>query len=500
MRLRLLTTYTLLLLTLLLNAATYNRTTYYTNANGKSGAALKTSLYGIIGSPSVKDYSDLWKYYYQTDRGSNNEVIDRYCNTVRYFGSSASSNAVGGMNKEHGMPQSWWSNSTMKSDLHHVMPSDETANNKKANYGMGVVSSQSWSNGSIKVGTGKGGDNGTISLWEPANKWKGDFARVYFYMVTCYEQTDLTKTEGAKSCLTGSYPKLQSWAVELYMKWSREDPVDDMERQRNNAVYNIQGNRNPFIDMPGLEQYIWGSKKTTAVSIANYVNPNEGETPDIPDDPDDPDTPDTPDDPDTPATGDIYVKLTTAPADWTGTYLIVYEAGSLAFNGSLSSIDAAGNYISVSIANGTIAVTDQTENAEFQVAKSGAGYSFLGRSGQYMGTLSTGNKLTSSTSPIVNALSMGSDGVNIKSDYNTYLRYNTGGTRFRYYSAGSQQPVQLYRRTEAPDGIRSMDNGQWTMDNDAPIFDLQGRRVKRMRPGHLYIVDGRKVYCKAKKK
>ena len=546
--------------------------TYYAAANGKSGASLKTALYGIIGNPDVKSYGALWTYYYDTDRASDNSVIDRYCNTKRYFGNSASENAVSGMNKEHGIAQSWWGGGTSTKDkigcdIMHVMPSDTEANSRKSNYGMGVVSNQTWTNGSIKVGKGKAGSNGTIQLWEPADEWKGDFARIYFYIVTCYEDKNLTSTEGSNSMEANTYPKLQSWAVELYMKWSKEDPVSEIERQRNNAVEKVQGNRNPYVDMPGLEQYVWGSLKNTPVNITDYVDPSGGDTPSL-------ETPEisfaTPsvtlavgdlyeqivntnsngtvtysssdnqvatvdedgqvhalatgkavitasvcetsiyaaasasytvfvtangDDPVPAPTGNSYVKITTEPDDWTGTYLIVYETGKLAFNSILSTLDAAGNCIEVDIENGEIALSDQTEKAEFQVTHSGAGYAFLGRNGLYMGTLTTGNKLTTSSDPIVNYLSVGSDGIDVKSDYNTYLRYNTAGTRFRYYSAGSQQPIQLYRRTEA-DNLDEIKNEKLKVKNDN-VYDLAGRQIVKSSNGKLkdglYIVDGKKI-------
>lgn len=256
--------------------------TYYAKATGTKGAALKTALYGIIGNPDVDGYSSLWKHYYETDRTSNNQVIDRYSNEKRYFSVSApSTDAVSGMNKEHGIPQSWWGGGTtgIGSDLQHVMPSDTEANSRKSNYGMGVVTSQSWTNGSIKVGKGTAGNNGTVNMWEPADEWKGDFARAYFYIVTAYEEKSLVQKEGANTMQANTYPKLQPWAYELYMKWSEEDPVSDLERIRNDVVDSIQGNRNPFVDYPGLEQYIWGDYKNVAFDAASYESPyGEGGT------------------------------------------------------------------------------------------------------------------------------------------------------------------------------------------------------------------------------
>lgn len=54
---------------------------------------------------------------------------------------------------------------------------------------------------------------------------------------------------------------MQGWAVEMLLKWHRQDPVSDKERNRNDEVYKLQSNRNPFIDYPDLVEYIWGSMK-----------------------------------------------------------------------------------------------------------------------------------------------------------------------------------------------------------------------------------------------
>ena len=249
-------------------------TSYYRDATGKKQAALKTALYKIMGNPTTKNYGELWYWYYDTDRRSDKSCIDRYSNEVRYF-SSQNGSALSGMNKEHGIAQSWWGGGTtgIGADLQHVMPSDTEANSRKSNYGMGVVTQQSWTNGSIKVGKGYAGNNGLVNMWEPADKWKGDFARIYFYIVTAYEGKALVQQEGANTMQNNTYPKLQPWAYQLYLEWAKNDPVDAIEIARNEAVYKIQSNRNPFIDYPGLEQYIWGDYQAVAFNPTNYQNP-----------------------------------------------------------------------------------------------------------------------------------------------------------------------------------------------------------------------------------
>lgn len=61
----------------------------------------------------------------------------------------------------------------------------------------------------------------------------------------------------------------------MLMEWADKDPVSEKEINRNNAVYDIQENRNPFIDYPGLEEYVWGSMTDVAFSYDHYVRPED---------------------------------------------------------------------------------------------------------------------------------------------------------------------------------------------------------------------------------
>ena len=146
-----------------------------------------------------------------------------------------------------------------------------------------------------------------------------------------------------------------------------------------------------------------------------------------------------------------YAKVTSTQEDWSGEYLIVYEEGSLAFDGGLTTLDAANNYINVTISNNTIAATDVTNAAKFTIAPVDGGYSIKSSSGYYIGRTSNKNGMNTSTSQAYsNTISFSDDGVSIHGKY-CYLRYNSStnnGNRFRYYtSSTSQNPVQLYKKT-----------------------------------------------------
>ena len=149
-----------------------------------------------------------------------------------------------------------------------------------------------------------------------------------------------------------------------------------------------------------------------------------------------------------------FVKVTSAPSDWSGTYLIVYETGNVAFNGSLSSLDATSNTKPVTITNGEIEASTDMMAITFDIAKSGSNYTIMSKSGKYIGNNSNSNSLTSSASALNNTITFTSaDDITIVSSGGSYLRYNptSGQTRFRYFKSGTytnQKAIQLYKLSE----------------------------------------------------
>ena len=151
----------------------------------------------------------------------------------------------------------------------------------------------------------------------------------------------------------------------------------------------------------------------------------------------------------------VYQRVTEAPTDWSGEYLIVDKTFTHAMNGSLTTLDAVKNYISVTDDNMTIASDATTDASTFTIATMTGGYSIQSKSGKYIGNASNSNALTSSTSPLKNTLSIGSDGsILIKSAGGAYLRFNKASDqlRFRYFKSGSyssQQPIYLYKLVQS---------------------------------------------------
>ena len=261
---------------------------YYQAADGKKGAELKTSLCGIIynrdeGGSLNDAYKALWTHFRTTDKRDNGTVWDMYSNKREMtFGTDQAGNysKEGDVyNREHSFPNSWFGGKVMPmyTDLHHLYPTDGYVNNKRANYPFGETNGESYMSANNFSKLGKctyPGYTGTV--FEPNDEYKGDFARTYFYMATCYEEklADWYNANAeARPTLDGNaYPGLSQWQLEMLMKWAANDPVSTKETKRNNAVYEIQKNRNPFIDYPGLERYIWGDLKDVAFSYDNYTN------------------------------------------------------------------------------------------------------------------------------------------------------------------------------------------------------------------------------------
>ncbi|MCR5565122.1 MAG: endonuclease [Gammaproteobacteria bacterium] len=262
---------------------------YYKTASTSSGEALARTLHDIIKSPKVVSYKSLWSIYDETDVkvGKNGDLVywDMYSNVEHKIGQYSGGNASegAGMNKEHSIPQSWFNEaSPMVSDAFHVYPTDCYVNNMRSSYPFGEVSNPKKTSGNgSKLGPSSfPGYSGTV--FEPIDEYKGDFARTYFYFALCYSDKISGWSKGeVKKVFSGSYPYLTQYSIDLFTKWHNEDPVSEKEIARNEAVYNVQKNRNPFIDHPDWSTIIWGGtygggSVTTTYSV-NYLVP-EGAT------------------------------------------------------------------------------------------------------------------------------------------------------------------------------------------------------------------------------
>jgi hypothetical protein len=149
-------------------------------------------------------------------------------------------------NTEHTFPQGFFNSlEPMRSDLHHLFPTDDLANNARGSLPFGTVSNPTWS---------QGGSKGNSSTFEPRDAHKGKAARAMLYFLTRYQ----------------NYQSFVTTADESYLKsWHQQFLPNAVETARNNRIYVAQGNRNPFIDYPQFVERI-SSFINTSTAPVNY--------------------------------------------------------------------------------------------------------------------------------------------------------------------------------------------------------------------------------------
>lgn len=261
---------------------------YYDGVSGKKGAdnilsALKTCISKDYNEIS---YKGLESHYLQTDFYADT-LWDMYstCRFVFDDANKQQSKVCDGWNKEHVCCQSWLGSGPMVSDMFNVYPTDARVNNLRSNYPYGVVSgsSQGISGDPDHHALGKLGASalqgaGSNKVYEPDDRYKGDFARTFFYMVARYRDKTLNSSEGS-AMFTSNPTDLTSYSLSFLLEWHRNDPVSEKEVDRNQGVYGEQHNRNPFIDYPELVEYIWGNKKGEQVDLSALTPTCESLTP-----------------------------------------------------------------------------------------------------------------------------------------------------------------------------------------------------------------------------
>jgi endonuclease I len=208
--------------------------TYYQSAEGLTGSALKSQLHTIINTGFVGvTYGDARYMLDDTDRDPNNSnnVI------LLYLGTSVSGAWDGGVtwNREHVWPQSLLGvaadNGTVNaaSDLQNLKPANPSVNSSRGN---------------------KYYDDMTTSVsYAPRVEVRGDIARILLYMEVMYSIYHLINSTPAVN---------QMALLDVLLSWHELDPVDSFEMNRNEVIYTLQKNRNPFIDYPHFVELIWG--------------------------------------------------------------------------------------------------------------------------------------------------------------------------------------------------------------------------------------------------
>ena len=262
-------------------------TNYYNSASGLTGNQLKIALHNIVKGHSSISYGQLWSAFWSTDNKGNGVVWDMYSDRPNgnppytyYLGTDqcGNYNSEGDCyNREHSWPSSWFSDQTTpRTDLHHIFPTDGYVNNKRANFAFGEVRSASWTsqNGSKLGSCNTSGFSGTV--FEPIDEYKGDFARAIMYMSVRYYSED---GNWGSSDMTNK-SEILPWAINMLLRWNEQDPVSQKEIDRNNVIYeDFQYNRNPFIDHPEYARMIWDPSWSVdeSLSEAVYLFPNPAE-------------------------------------------------------------------------------------------------------------------------------------------------------------------------------------------------------------------------------
>lgn len=206
----------------------YSDNAYYNKANGYTGEKLKSALRTIISvTKKTETYGELRTDLAKTDADPNNPSNIM----LIYTGLSVSSKWDSGKtwNREHIWPQSlgWFKETGAGADLHHIRPANPSENSSRGNKRFGSSTNN--------------------KFYEPRDEVKGDIARIIFYLMVRYQEAD-------------NYTfKTVAESKELLLAWNIMDPVDEFEMNRNEIIYSIQGNRNPFVDNPECAELIWGS-------------------------------------------------------------------------------------------------------------------------------------------------------------------------------------------------------------------------------------------------
>jgi len=234
---------------------------YYDAAEGKEGEALKGALHDIVAGHTVKTYSDLWTILKESDEDPDNS--DNFI--LIYTGRSIPKSSVyPDFNREHVWAKSHGFPSESDygyTDAHHVRPCDVDVNSARGNL--------DFDNGGSLV-SGTTDCYSDADSWEPRDEIKGDIARMMFYMIVRYEgdggssddyDLELVDYVGTSGVNFGKLSTL--------LEWHNNDPVDDIDRHRNEIVYSYQHNRNPFIDHPEYVNYIYNPDGS--VGVNNFV-------------------------------------------------------------------------------------------------------------------------------------------------------------------------------------------------------------------------------------
>ena len=263
----------IILIALLLGFATIAKAQpvgYYNGTEGKIGDELKTALNEIVSHHVDFSYG-FSKYiinYSDADPDNPNNVILFYLQDSR----DADNYGTGGdfINREHVWAKShgnFTDKMPMYSDTHNLRPADASVNEDRGNKDFDNIQPNGNQNPEALY------CYYTDSTWEPGPLTKGQVARILFYMATRYEGND-GEIDLSLVRHNHTYPDPLHGNLNALLQWNKEYPPSDFERRRNERLYRIQQNRNPFVDHPEFADFIWDNKTPDDINFSNFsMNP-----------------------------------------------------------------------------------------------------------------------------------------------------------------------------------------------------------------------------------
>jgi endonuclease I len=262
---------------------------YYKNINDSLRCKqLKTALKTLTSTGYIPRSYDEARFFMEandtrtSDNGQRTVMWDMYSNIpggnspyefrlAEFCGASSPNTEAVCWNREHCMPASWFSNAaSIFTDIVNLVPVDAFINNRRGNVPYGNVNTASFTslNGSKLGSSAVSGISGAV--FEPINAFKGDFARIMLYMITRWEDSIPKWNEQDANRVLGSeiFPGFKPAYIDMLLEWHESDPPSDKEKARNNAIWNFQKNRNPFVDFPEYATRIW---KTSEQDCINFT-------------------------------------------------------------------------------------------------------------------------------------------------------------------------------------------------------------------------------------
>lgn len=401
----------------------------YIKAFGKTicGTDKKHPKYGGTAAGSLA-------YLWQTSERQENDPKAKGSFRLFYsktYGTSLSNYGSATVNREHVWPQSLsgglFGTTGAGADLHHVRPANGRLNGIRSNKAYADLSRSQITSTYYTTGNDvssfnsagkylseeelKSNYKGTLtgyassSYFEPTDDYKGDIARIFAYLIVHYPSLENL----LNNVLIGGTKTLVSW--------NDLDPVDSYEIQRNNTAFNYQGNRNPFIDAPGLIDEIWGN----GADVSGGEDEESSDVPDIP------------------SKSNTYKLVTNPDEIVSGSEIIIAASYGKSIYALCDDSSTSGSLKgkNVSLNNGCIISDDNS--IKWEVKRTSSGISIVSKenSNNYVSCPSTGStKLTLSKTPsLFKAGTYGAKkGLYLTSAKSRGILYNSSTKAFKNYS------------------------------------------------------------------